>query len=94
VLFLLVLVSGFAPAPVDSIAMFALLAVFLPQFPVAYKLGSFSPDVGSMHAIVGYTVIFIYLGVFLSLLYALLVRWTTRRVRRYRHVRDESRASI
>jgi hypothetical protein len=94
VLFLAVYVSGWAPAPINTIATSALLTVFLPQFLVSYKLGGFSPDVGSMPTIIELTITSYILAFPFSVLYALLVRRITQRIRHRRQVRDGSHARI
>jgi hypothetical protein len=94
VLYLALVVLCWAPAPVEHVATFILLTVFLPQFLVAYKLGGFSADIGSMPVIIQYTLISYILAFPFSLGYAFCTRWIARRIRRWRHHHDESHASI
>src|SRR5947208_16414088 len=91
-LFLLLIVFGWAPAPVDTISTFLLLTVFLPHFLVAQKLGGFTSDVWSLSAIIMLSAVSAVATFPLSLLYASIARRVSARVQRYRHARSEQPA--
>jgi hypothetical protein len=92
--FLLVLSLCLAPSPIDAIATWGLLTLFLPHFLIAQKFGGFTSDVGSLHAIIVLSIVSFALAFPISLVYASLLHWIGGRIRRYRRSRHESRASV
>ena len=94
VLFLVVVVSGWAPSPIDNVATWVLITVFLPHLLIAQKFGGFSSGVGSLSDIITLTLLSFVLAFPVSLVYASLLHWIARRIRRFRQTRRESHASV
>ncbi len=94
VAFLVVVVLGWAPSPLNTVATWVLITVFLPHFLIAQKFGGFSSDVGSLSDILAFTVLSFVLAFPVSLVYASFLHWVAQRIRRFRHARRESHASV
>jgi hypothetical protein len=94
VLFLVVVVLGWAPPPLDTVATWILITVFLPHLLIAQKFGGFSTGVGSLSDIIALTLLSFVLVFPVSLAYASLLHWIAKRIRRFRQARREAHASI